>query len=96
MAAFQCEAWVGLGFRFPLKEHDPIGPSGHSTSATYKRSVDHEERKVFFPSVASTRCTTLFFHLNLIVFFGVPYFFQNHVPFRTSGDCIASAKNLSP
>lgn len=72
MAAFQ-----GLGLRFPLKEHDPIGPSSHPTSATYERSVDHEERKVFFfPSVASTRCATLFFHLNLIVFFGVPYFFK--------------------
>ena len=77
MATFECdEAWVGLGCRVPLKECDLIGPSGHPTSSTYKCSVDHEERKVFFPSSASTGCTTWFFQLNPIIFLRAPYMFS--------------------
>ena len=82
----------GFGFSFSTQRTWPNWTQWPLHQCHIQTQCWPRRKESFFPK----RCLNKVYIIILPVFFGVPYFFQNHVPFRTSGDCIASAKNLSP
>ena len=96
MAAFECEAWVGLGFRFHSKNMTQLDPVATPPVPHTNAVLTTKKGKFFFPKRCLNKVCNIILPSKSNCSFWGPIFFQNQVPSRTSGDCIASAKNLSP